>query len=77
VLFFQNVGEINGTQVPFTIGIQTPIQCDSILSYGHNGAISMDATFGTNDMKFHLFTLTGFDDHHIGVLLTWIKYANN
>jgi hypothetical protein len=43
VLFLQDVGEINGTQVPFTIGIQTPTQCESMLSYGHNGAISMDA----------------------------------
>jgi hypothetical protein len=77
MLFFQDVGEINRVQVPFAIGIQTPIQCDCMLSYGHNGAISMDATFGTNDMKFHLFTLMGFDEHHIGVLLTWIKYANS
>jgi hypothetical protein len=72
VFFFQNVGVINGTQVPFTISMQTPILCESMLSYGHNGAISMDAAFGTNDMKFHLFTLMGFDDHHMGVLLTWI-----
>jgi hypothetical protein len=43
-----------------------------MLSYGHNGAISMDATFGTNDMKFHLFTLMGFDDHRTGVPLAWI-----
>jgi len=68
--FFQDVGEINGIQVPFTIGIQTPIQCESMLSYGHNGAIFMDATFGTNNMKFHLFTLMGFDDHRTGVPLT-------
>jgi hypothetical protein len=72
VFFFQNAGEINGIQVPFTIGIQTPIQCESMLSYGHNGVISMDATFGTNDMKFHLFTLMGFDDHCTGVPLAWI-----
>ncbi len=71
-LFFQDVGEINETQVPFTIGIQTPTQCESMLSYGHNGAISMDATFGTNDMKFYIFTLTGFDDHRMGVPLAWI-----
>jgi hypothetical protein len=32
----------------------------------------MDATFGTNDMKFHLFTLTMFDDHRTDVLLAWI-----
>jgi hypothetical protein len=69
VFFFQDVGEMNRTQVPFTIGIQTPTQCESMLSYGHNGAISMDATFGTNDMNFHLFTLMGFDDHLTGVPL--------
>jgi len=43
-----------------------------MLSYGCNGAISMDATFGTNDMKFHLFTLMGFDDHRTSVPLAWI-----
>jgi hypothetical protein len=72
VFSFQNVGKINGIQVPFTIGIQTPTQCGSMLSYGHNGAISMDVTFGTNDMKFCLFTLMGFDDHHTCVPLAWI-----
>jgi len=52
--------------------------CESMLSYGHNGAISTDAAFGTNDMKFHLFTLMGFDDHHMGVFLTWIiTYREN
>ncbi len=40
-----------------------------MLSYGHNGAIFMDTTFGTNDMKLYLFTLMGFDDHYTGVLL--------
>jgi len=72
VFFFQDVGEINGIQVPFTIGIQTPTQCESMLSYDHNGAIFMDTIFGTNDMKFHLFTLMAFDDHRMGVLLAWI-----
>ncbi len=70
MFFLQNVDEINGTQVAFTIGIQTSTQYESMLSYGHNGAIFMDATFGTNDMKFHLFTLMGFDDHRTGVPLT-------
>ncbi len=31
----------------------------------------MDATFGTNDVKYHLFTLMGFDVHHNRVPLTW------
>ncbi len=72
MFFYNNASEINGTQVPFTIGIQTLTQYESMLLYGHNGAISMDATCGTNDMKFHLFTLMGFNDHHMGVVLTWI-----
>jgi hypothetical protein len=32
----------------------------------------MDATFGTNDVKFHLFTLMMFDAHRIGVPVAWI-----
>jgi hypothetical protein len=43
-----------------------------MVSLGHNGAILMDATFGTNDVKFYLFTLIVFDAHHIGMLVTWI-----
>jgi hypothetical protein len=39
---------------------------------GHNGAISMDATFGTNDVKFHLFTLMIFYAHCTKVLVAWI-----
>jgi hypothetical protein len=75
-VFLQDVNEINEIQVPFTIGIPTPTQYESTLSYGHNGAISMDATFGTNDMKFHPFTLMGFDDHRTGVPLAWIITRN-
>jgi hypothetical protein len=72
VFFLQDAGEINKIQVPFTIGIQTSTQCESMLSYGHNGVIFMNATFGTNDMKLYLFTLMGFDDHYMGVPLVWI-----
>jgi hypothetical protein len=43
-----------------------------MFSCDHNGAISMDATFGTDDMSFHLFTLMDFDVHHICVPLAWI-----
>jgi len=31
-----------------------------MLQLGHNGAISMDATFNTNNVKYHLFTLIAF-----------------
>jgi hypothetical protein len=69
---FQDVNEVNGIHFPFTIGIQTPYQLQAMVSLGDNGAISMNATFGINDVKFHLFTLMVFDAHHIGVLVAWI-----
>ncbi len=43
-----------------------------MLQFGHSGFISMDAMFGTNDVKYHLFTLMAFDFHHIGVLIAWV-----
>jgi len=52
---------ISKIQIPFTIGIQTPTQFQAILQLNHNGAISMDATFGTNDVEYHLFTLMAFE----------------
>jgi hypothetical protein len=43
-----------------------------MVSLSDNGAISMDATFGTNDMKLHLFTLMVFNAHRIGMSVAWI-----
>jgi hypothetical protein len=74
VFYFQYVGEVNGIKIPFTIGIQTPTQLQSMVSLGDNGAISMDATFGTNDVKFHLFTLMVFDAHHIGMYINCMDH---
>jgi hypothetical protein len=48
-----------------------------MFSCDHNGAISMDATFGTNVMKFRLFTLMGFDVHYTCVPLAWIITSQN
>jgi phosphatidylserine decarboxylase len=72
VFYFQDASEDNGIHVPFTIGIQTPSQLQAMVSLGDNGAISMDATFGTNDVKFHLFTLMVFDAHRTKMPLAWI-----
>jgi hypothetical protein len=55
--------DIGWIQVPFTIGIQTPAQLESMFTWGHNEEISMDATFGVNGVKFHLFILMVFDSH--------------
>jgi len=38
----------------------------------HNETISMDATFGTNNVKFLLFTLLVFNDWRNGVPIAWV-----
>jgi len=43
-----------------------------MVSLGDNGAILMDVTFGTTDVKLHLFTLMVFDTHCIEVLVAWL-----
>jgi hypothetical protein len=43
-----------------------------MIQFGHNGLISMDVTFGTNDVKYHLFTLMTFYFHRKGVPVAWV-----
>lgn len=70
VFYYQNG---NGTEgIPFTIGIQTPWQKTTLMKYGRDGCISMDATFGTNDLMYHLFTLVVFDEWHNGIPIAWV-----
>lgn len=44
-------GQLDGGNMPFTIGIQTPWQVEMMAKFGHGGGMSIDATFGTNDKK--------------------------
>jgi hypothetical protein len=48
--------------LPFTIGIQTPLQIAKLLEFG-SGALSMYGTFGANMQRYHLCTLMVFDYH--------------
>ena len=44
-------GAITRDNIPFTIGIQTSWQTDMMLKHGHKKAVSIDATFATNENK--------------------------
>jgi len=69
---FQDADEVNGIEISFAIGIQILVQLQSMISCIHSEPISMDATFVTNDVKFHLFTLIMFHAHYIGMLVALI-----
>jgi hypothetical protein len=49
-------GELNGENMPFVIGIQNQFQFEMMLEHGHESAVSLDATFGTNQPKVRLPT---------------------
>jgi hypothetical protein len=48
------------------------MQFQAMLQFNHNGLKSMDATFGTNNVKYHLFTLMTFDFHRTEVPVAWV-----
>jgi len=51
-VFFDKI-KIN-VDLHFTLKIQTPWQLRCMLKWGHKRTISMDATFGTNNVNFDL-----------------------
>ncbi|GLJ43924.1 hypothetical protein SUGI_0915660 [Cryptomeria japonica] len=59
-------------EVPFILGIQLPEQLDWMLQFGHHNILAMNSTFGTNAMKFQLYTMLAFDSKHMGVAVAWV-----
>eukprot|EP01018_Ginkgo_biloba_P023560 Gb_28153 [translate_table: standard] len=55
---------------PFILGIQT--MTIRMVKFGKNNLIATNSTFGTNKLKYPLFTLIVFDTHQNGVTITWI-----
>jgi hypothetical protein len=52
--------ELNGENMPFVIGIKNQFQFQMMLEHGHESAVSLDATFGTNQPKVRLPTCLEF-----------------
>ena len=46
-----DLNNINQEDIPFSLGIQTEWQQQMMGRFGHNSAIAIDATFGTNQTK--------------------------
>ena len=53
-------GAITRDNIPFTIGIQTSWQQDMMLKHGHKKAVSIDATFATNENKVRWYPFPSF-----------------
>ncbi len=48
---FKVGGELSYRNISFTIGIQTPWQVVIMQKYGHQSAVAIDVTLGTNENK--------------------------
>ena len=44
-------GALQAQNIPFVVGIQTPWQKETMLKFGHNSGVAIDATFGTSAKK--------------------------
>jgi hypothetical protein len=67
VFYYQNDDVTGG--ISSNIDIQTSWQKTTLLKYERDGCNFKDATFSTNDLMYHLFTLVVFDEWHNGILL--------
>jgi hypothetical protein len=70
--FSPNKLRIQMWTLPFTLGIRTPWQLQCLLKYGQSGKKFKTTTFGSNDLKFHLFILVVFDKRKNDMPIVWI-----
>ncbi|KAL3686359.1 hypothetical protein R1sor_008933 [Riccia sorocarpa] len=56
---------------PFCLVISTPWMLEKMAVYGHEGAVCLDATHGTNRYGFQLFTWVVYDRHQNGLPVVW------
>eukprot|EP01018_Ginkgo_biloba_P035343 Gb_06155 [translate_table: standard] len=68
VFFYQDMSN----NQPFILGIQSTWQLEHMVKFGKNNLIATNSTFGTNKLKYPLFTLIVFDTHQNGVPIAWI-----
>ncbi|KAL3680764.1 hypothetical protein R1sor_023720 [Riccia sorocarpa] len=56
---------------PFCLVFSTPWMLKNLAVFGHDGAVCLDATHGTNKYGFQLFTWLVYDKHQNGVPAAW------
>ena len=56
----------------FILAIMRPSGVAMAAKFGHRRPLQMDATFGTNNLKFPLFTILVVDDHGQGIPVAWM-----
>ena len=57
---------------PFQLDWTREVNVADAIKWGHNRQVQIDATFGSNNLKFPLFTLVVIDDFNRGIPVAWM-----
>ncbi|KAM0947953.1 putative Zinc finger, SWIM-type [Dioscorea sansibarensis] len=57
---------------PFILGIQTEWQLQQMLRFGNGSIVASDSSFGTNKLKYPIYTLLVFGSNNNAIPVAWI-----
>ncbi|KAI0497553.1 hypothetical protein KFK09_020784 [Dendrobium nobile] len=60
---------------PFVLGIQTDWQLQQMIQFGNRSVIASDSRFGTNKLKYSVYSLLVFDSKRNAIPVAWIITA--
>ncbi|XP_020588249.1 uncharacterized protein LOC110030047 isoform X2 [Phalaenopsis equestris] len=75
VFFYEDFSETE----PFVLGIQTDWQLQQMIQFGNRSVIASDSRFGTNKLKYPIYSLLVFDSKRNALPVAWIitpRFAN-
>ncbi|KAL5860558.1 hypothetical protein ACOSQ4_001854 [Xanthoceras sorbifolium] len=57
---------------PFTLGIQTEWQLQQMIQFGNRSIVASDSRFGTNKLKYPLYSLIVFNSDNKAIPVAWV-----
>lgn len=61
---------------PFALGIQTEWQLQQMIRFGNHRILAADSRFGTNKLKYPIYSLLVFDSNNNAIPVAWIMTPN-
>ncbi|XP_020243005.1 uncharacterized protein LOC109821233 [Asparagus officinalis] len=61
---------------PFILGIQSEWQLQQLINFGNRSVLAADSKFGTNKLKYPIYSLLVFDSNNNAIPVAWIMTPN-
>ncbi|XP_010921093.1 uncharacterized protein [Elaeis guineensis] len=72
IFFYEDFSETD----PFVLGIQTEWQLQQMIHFGNRSLLASDSRFGTNKLKYPIYSLLVFDSNNNAIPVAWIITPN-